>query len=716
MSLAVYVGINKFKAESNADVREQSAIEITLSDIAKGQPHTDKTSNAENQFLVIDTLNEEALASLKNWLKKDTKNECVIAWPQPDAWLAASLANGVAGEEALNDWLAQAKRLLALFRTARRQVTLVGYLPGCELKAVKAPLLGRCDNAIYQLAAAYMSSQSQSLRDTLAYLVASSQECPVEENGETEVTQAALGEYHARQAESEQGRRTGRALQEADASQERQQQHIARLKGELSRARDEHTLLLQQLQNIQQVVAERTNELQVQREIAKQDEERLQEREQQLQVLKQENEALEQARDAQREKQDVAQQNAQSLKQENKALKQAFDSQQKEKQDEHTLLLQQLQNAQQVVTERTNELQVQGEIAKQDEERLQEREQQLQVLKQEHEALKQAFDSQQKEKQDEHALLLQQLQNTQQVVAERTNELQVQREIAKQGEERLQEREQQLQVLKQENEALNQAFDSQQKEKQDEERLQEREQQLQVLKQENEALNQAFDSQQKEKEASQQALNTVQNESAQLLSTLQQTQQAYESLYIEQQTLPEQLSTNQQELVKSASDQAYLRQQLEKHQSELNTLRTESEQRIHRLERLVQWLRVHAQRHAIAAYRSSRGYKKALPKQIAALEASSLFDADWYCAQYPDVAQANIQPAEHFIKFGAIDGRHPGPLFSTEFYLTHYEDVAASGQHPLLHYLHYGKEENREIHPPHYQLSALQTIAKGANA
>lgn len=520
MSLAVYVGINKFKAESNAGVREQSTIEITLSDIAKGQPHTDKTSNAENQFLVIDTLNEEALASLKNWLKKDTKNECVIAWPQPDAWLAASLANGVAGEEALNDWLAQAKRLLALFRTARRQVTLVGYLPGCELKAVKAPLLGRCDNAIYQLAAAYMSSQSQSLRDTLAYLVASSQECPVEENGETEVTQAALGEYHARQAESEQGRRTGRALQEADAFQERQQQHIARLKGELSRARDEHALLLQQLQNTQQVVAERTNELQVQREIAKQDEERLQEREQQLQVLKQENEAL----------------------------------------------------------------------------------------------------------------------------------------------------------------------------------------------------NQAFDSQQKEKEASQQALNTVQNESAQLLSTLQQTQQAYESLYIEQQTLPEQLSTNQQELVKSASDQAYLRQQLEKHQSELNTLRTESEQRIHRLERLVQWLRVHAQRHAIAAYRSSRGYKKALPKQIAALEASSLFDADWYCAQYPDVAQANIQPAEHFIKFGAIDGRHPGPLFSTEFYLTHYEDVAASGQHPLLHYLHYGKEENREIHPPHYQLSALQTIAKGANA
>lgn len=580
MSLVVYVGIDKFKAESVAAVREQNATEITLSDIAKGQPNADEASTTENQLLVIDTFSEEAFALLKNWLSKDKTSECIIAWPQPNAWLAASLANGVAGEEALNDWLAQAKRLLALFRSARRQVTLAGYLPGCELKVVKAPLLDRCDNAIYQLAAAYMSSQSQALRDTLAYLVASSKECPIEESCETEATQAALDEYHARQSESEKGQRTERALQEADAAQERQQQHIARLKGELNRARDEHTLLLQQLQNTQQVVAERTNELQVQRELSKQDAQRLQELEQQFQALKKENDALKQAFETQCKENDTSQQHSQALKKENEALKQALDAQREE----------------QNVTQ----------------------------------------------------------QNTQ------------------------------------------------------------------SLKKENEALKQAFDSQRKEKEVSQQTLNAVQKESAQLLSTLQQVQQAYESLYIEQQTLSEQLSTvypqNQQELVKSASDQAYLRQQLEKRQSELNTLRTESEQRIHRLERLVQWLRVHAQRHASTAYRESRSYKKALPKQIAALEASPLFDAEWYCAQYPDVAQSTIKPAEHFIKFGAIDGRHPGPLFSTEFYLTHYEDVAASGQHPLLHYLRYGKEENREIHPPQYQLSALQTIAKGAKA
>ncbi|WP_433923978.1 hypothetical protein ACN06F_11950 [Vreelandella sp. 21] len=608
MSLVVYVGIDKFKAESGAAVREQNATEITLSDIAKWQPNTGEAGTAENQLLVIDTFSEEALALLKNWLKKDTASECIIAWPQPDAWLAASLANGVAGEEALNDWLAQAKRLLALFRSARRQVTLAGYLPGCELKVVKAPLLDRCDNAIYQLAAAYISSQSQALKDTHAYLVASSQECPIEESCETQVTQAALSEYHARQTESEKGQRTGRALQEADAAQERQQQHIARLKGELSSARDEHALLLQQLQSTQQVVAERTNELQVQRELSKQDAQRLQELEQQFQALKKENEALKQAFETQRKEQGVTQQHNQALKKEHAALKQTLETQREEND----------------ATQRYN-----------------------QVLKKENEALKQAFETQRKE----------------QAVTQQYN-----------------------QALKKEHAALKQAFETQRKEQDVTQRN------TQSLKKENEALKQTLDTQRKEKKANLQVLAAAQNGNTQLLNTLQQVQQAYETLYMKKQIQYEQLLTSQQEF---------------------NVLRTTSEQRIHRLERLVQWLRVHAQRHASAAYRESRSYKKALPKQVAVLEASPLFDADWYCAQYPDVAKSTMKPAEHFLKFGAIDGRYPGPLFNTEFYLTHYEDVAASGQHPLLHYLRYGKNEEREIHPPQYQLPAPQKMAKG---
>ena len=623
MSLVVYVGIDKFKAESSAAVREQNATEITLSDIAKGQPNTDEASNTENQLLVIDTFSEEVFALLKNWLSKDKTSECIIAWPQPNAWLAASLANGVAGEEALNDWLAQAKRLLALFRSARRQVTLAGYLPGCELKVVKAPLLDRCDNAIYQLAAAYMSSQSQALRDTLAYLVASSKECPIEESCETEATQAALDEYHARQSESEKGQRTERALQEADAAQERQQQDIARLKGELSSARDEYTLVLQQLQSAQQSVADRTDE------------------------------------------------HTLLLQQLQRAQQSAAD-----RTDEHTLLLQQLQSAQQVVAERTNELQVQREISKQDAQRLQKLEQHKQALKKENESLKQAFDKQHRE---------------QAVTQQQNQALKKENESLKQAIDRQHKEQavtqQQNQALKKENESLKQAIDRQHKEQAV------TQQQNQSLKKENEALEHAFETQRKENEITQQSLAVKQKENSQLLKALQRVQLAYEKQYIERQTQSDQLS---------------------KSQKELNALQAESGQRIHCLERLVQWLRVHAQRHAAAAYRESRSYKKALPRQVAVLEASSLFDAEWYCTQYPDVAQSTIKPVEHFIKFGAIDGRHPGPLFNTEFYLTHYEDVAASGQHPLLHFLRYGKNEEREIHPPQYQLPAPQTMAKGA--
>jgi len=660
MSLVVYVGTDKFKAESGAAVREQNATEITLSDIAKGQYNTDKASTVENQLLVIDTFSEDALASLKSWLKKETESACVIAWPQPVAWLAASLATGTTGEEALSDWLSQAKRLLALFRSARRQVTLAGYMPGCELEVIKAPVIDRSENPIYQLAAAYLSSQSQALQDTYAYLAASSKECPVGEGCEAEVAQTALSEYHARQAESEQGQRNVHALQEADAAQERQQQDIARLKGELSSARDEHALMLQQLQSAQQVVSERANELHAQREQAKQGTQRLQELESQLQAMKVENASLKQAFDTQRKEQNVIQQHNQALKKENEALKQAFDIQRKE---------------QDVTRQHNQALKKENEALKQAfDTTLKEQgvaQQHNQALKKENEVLKQAFDTQRKEKEVTH-------QHNQALKKE--NEALKQACDTKRNEQGITQ--QQNQALKQENESLKQACDIQRNEQGV------TQQQNQVLKQENESLKQACDVLDKEKEINHKALASAQQENVQLLSTLQQIQQAYEILYVEQQTLL----------------------------TELNLLRVESEQRIHCLERLVQWLRVHAQRHVAVAYRDSRSYKKELPKQVALLEASSLFDADWYCKQYPDVAQANIKPAEHFIKFGAIDGRHPGPLFSTEFYLTHYEDVAASGQHPLLHYLRYGIDEKREVCPPDHQMSAQQKIAKGAKA
>lgn len=82
-------------------------------------------------------------------------------------------------------------------------------------------------------------------------------------------------------------------------------------------------------------------------------------------------------------------------------------------------------------------------------------------------------------------------------------------------------------------------------------------------------------------------------------------------------------------------------------------------------------------------------------KDVLELRASGLFDATWYIQQYPDVARDGMDPAKHYLKFGAREGRNPGPRFDTRWYLTTYADVAEKGMNPLLHYARHGKAEGR---------------------
>lgn len=81
------------------------------------------------------------------------------------------------------------------------------------------------------------------------------------------------------------------------------------------------------------------------------------------------------------------------------------------------------------------------------------------------------------------------------------------------------------------------------------------------------------------------------------------------------------------------------------------------------------------------------------------LNRSWLFDGDWYLLRYPDVAQAEWDPVEHYLRFGAKELRDPGPCFSTSSYLTDNPDVAEAGINPLLHYVKYGSHEKRLAKP-----------------
>ncbi|WP_430423778.1 hypothetical protein [Phenylobacterium sp.] len=71
------------------------------------------------------------------------------------------------------------------------------------------------------------------------------------------------------------------------------------------------------------------------------------------------------------------------------------------------------------------------------------------------------------------------------------------------------------------------------------------------------------------------------------------------------------------------------------------------------------------------------------------------FDAHYYLAVNPDVAQAGMDPLEHFLAAGWIEGRDPNPRFSVRDYLADNPDVAATGVHPFAHYLLAGRAEGR---------------------
>lgn len=79
------------------------------------------------------------------------------------------------------------------------------------------------------------------------------------------------------------------------------------------------------------------------------------------------------------------------------------------------------------------------------------------------------------------------------------------------------------------------------------------------------------------------------------------------------------------------------------------------------------------------------------------LTMSGLFDQDWYCEQYPDVGKSPMHAVEHYLTYGAVEGRNPGPLFDGPAYLRDNPDVAQRDQNPLVHYITNGCHEGRII-------------------
>jgi glycosyltransferase involved in cell wall biosynthesis len=62
------------------------------------------------------------------------------------------------------------------------------------------------------------------------------------------------------------------------------------------------------------------------------------------------------------------------------------------------------------------------------------------------------------------------------------------------------------------------------------------------------------------------------------------------------------------------------------------------------------------------------------------------FDVEHYARSYPDVVAAGIDPFEHFVLYGCLEGRTPSPSFDPKFYWSRYLGGDRS-QNPFLHFL-----------------------------
>ncbi len=85
-------------------------------------------------------------------------------------------------------------------------------------------------------------------------------------------------------------------------------------------------------------------------------------------------------------------------------------------------------------------------------------------------------------------------------------------------------------------------------------------------------------------------------------------------------------------------------------------------------------------------------------RQVAVVEGSEFFDADWYAARHPDCGGAPFA-AIHYLRTGAFEGLDPGPDFDTSAYLRANPDVAAARMPALAHYLLHGRAEGRRLRP-----------------
>jgi hypothetical protein len=74
-------------------------------------------------------------------------------------------------------------------------------------------------------------------------------------------------------------------------------------------------------------------------------------------------------------------------------------------------------------------------------------------------------------------------------------------------------------------------------------------------------------------------------------------------------------------------------------------------------------------------------------KEIKCLRDSGLVDPHYYFKTYPDAITGGMTAAEHYVRYGAMEGRNPSENFNTLKYLVEHPEITKIGLNPLVHYI-----------------------------
>lgn len=148
-----------------------------------------------------------------------------------------------------------------------------------------------------------------------------------------------------------------------------------------------------------------------------------------------------------------------------------------------------------------------------------------------------------------------------------------------------------------------------------------------------------------------------------------------------------------------------------------NKLETEIADR-HKMEALFETAskeRDHLKNEKIAAFKVN--FLSKIMSRLKYGKPNTLFDAKWYLSTYDDVLRKKYDPWEHFVRWGAKEGRWPNAMFAPHWYLERYPEVQASEMNPLVHYWKYGAKNGLDPHPSFsssFYLSTNKDVAEAA--